>query len=117
MVVVHYSPDARRQLEALGSFTGSLVDARLRDALRGGWQWESKIRRLPVRHDPPWFAIRLGGGTIAIARRMDEAEVQWMLTPTTDVLVAFIVDEPEIKDVIERLKTYKVQFVDSQEEE
>ena len=89
----------------------------MRAALRSGPWSVRKFRELPVRHEPPWYAIELGGDYVAVVRRMQDAERGWKLTLAVDVLVAFLVDSSELEALVEYLKTHDVEYVESPDED
>jgi hypothetical protein len=73
-VRVDYGPDAKAQLQDLGKITAGLLNWELRSLLDTR-SFPEDFVPLKVRHEPPWWWVRLNSAYAAAVRMASPAEL------------------------------------------
>lgn len=101
---VDYGPDATEQLRSIGRPTSDLLELELR-SLFDTRTVATDFQRLALRHEPPWWWVRLNRAYAAIVRLCSPAELAAKGTTRKRLLVGFIfAAEDDLREVEERIR-------------
>ncbi|MDX6627658.1 MAG: hypothetical protein QOE56_2647 [Solirubrobacterales bacterium] len=116
-VQVDYSPYARAQLKSLGKAAGAIVHLELKTLFDTRKSHEG-FRALYVRHDPPWWWVKLNSAYAAVVRARSDDELAAKGAAGPRIFCGLLVNsEEELRRVEKRLIEEAEEADDDEEEE
>jgi hypothetical protein len=113
-VKIEYGPDAKAELAELGAAIGWILDRELESL--SDTRSKHDFRRLPIRHEPPWWRVDLNDAYAAVVRLFSESELEAKGVRGPRLLVSHVVPHDYVEGVV-RWMIDKAEDIDAPEEE